>query len=53
MFAGISRAQLFTEPYYVVLPSTFEVHKLGSLNDVARHLQFIRYSARSMIGPAD
>ena len=50
MFAGISRAQLFTEPYYVVLPSTFEVHKLGSLNDVARHLQCIRYSARSMIG---
>jgi DNA-binding transcriptional LysR family regulator len=50
IFAGISRAQLFTEPYYVVLPSTFEVHKLGSLHDVAQHLQFIRYSARSMIG---
>lgn len=47
---GISRAQLFTERYYVVVPGTFEVNKLGSLLDLSRHLQFIRYSARSLIG---
>lgn len=47
---GISREQLFTERYYVVLPGTFEVSKLGSLLDLSRHLQFIRYSARSLIG---
>lgn len=47
---GISRAQLFTERYYAVLPATFEINKLGSLLDLSRHLQFIRYSARSLIG---
>ena len=47
---GISRAQLFTEKYYAVLPATFEVSVMGSLLDLSRHLQFIRYSARSFIG---
>jgi DNA-binding transcriptional LysR family regulator len=47
---GISRAQLFTERYYAVLPATFEINKLGSLVDVGRHLPLIRYSARSLIG---
>lgn len=47
---GVSRAQLFTEKYYAVLPATFEVDKLGSFLDLSRHLQFIRYSARSLIG---
>lgn len=47
---GISRVQLFAEPYYVVVPATFEVNKLGSLLDLSRHLSFIRYSARSLIG---
>lgn len=47
---GISRSQLFTEHFYVVVPATFEVNKLGSLLDLGRHLQFIRYSARSVIG---
>lgn len=47
---GISRAQLFTEKYYAVLPATFEVNLIGSLLDLSRHLQFIRYSARSFIG---
>ena len=47
---GISRSQLFSERYYAVLPATFEVNKLGSLSDLSRHLQFIRYSARSLIG---
>lgn len=47
---GISRSQLFTERYYVVLPAKFEVDRFGSLLDLSRHLQFIRYSARSVIG---
>jgi DNA-binding transcriptional LysR family regulator len=47
---GISRSQLFTEQFCVVVPATFEVNKLGSLQDLGRHLQFIRYSARSVIG---
>ncbi|MBA2965033.1 MULTISPECIES: LysR family transcriptional regulator [Ramlibacter] len=47
---GISREQLFTEAYYAVLPASFEVSKFGSLLDLSRHLQFIRYSARSVIG---
>lgn len=47
---GISRAQLFTERYYVVLPAKFEIDHFGSLLDLSRHLQFIRYSARSLIG---
>lgn len=47
---GISRAQLFTERYYVVLPAKFEVDRFGSLLDLSQHLQFIRYSARSLIG---
>lgn len=47
---GVSREQLFTERYYAVLPATFEVSRMGSLLDLSRHLQFIRYSARSVIG---
>lgn len=47
---GVSRSQLFTERYCVVLPATFEINKVGSLLDLSRHLQFIRYSARSLIG---
>jgi DNA-binding transcriptional LysR family regulator len=47
---GISRAQLFSERYFAVLPASFEISKLGSLLDLSRHLQFIRYSARSFIG---
>lgn len=47
---GISRAQLFSERYYVALPATFDIDKLGTLTDLSRHLQFIRYSARSLIG---
>jgi DNA-binding transcriptional LysR family regulator len=47
---GVSRSQLFTERYYAVLPRTFEINKVGSLLDLSRHLQFMRYSARSLIG---
>jgi DNA-binding transcriptional LysR family regulator len=47
---GITRVPLFAERYYAVLPATFDVNKLGSLFDLGRHLQFMRYSARSLIG---
>lgn len=47
---GITRSQLFSESYCVVVPATFEVNKLGSLLNLSQHLQFIRYSARSLIG---
>lgn len=47
---GISRSQLFTERFYVALPAKFEVDRLGTLQDIGKHLQFIRYSARSVIG---
>ena len=47
---GISRVPLFSERYFAVLPATFEIDRLGSLLDLSRHLQFIRYSARSFIG---
>lgn len=47
---GIARVQLFTEPYFVVLPKSYDTQTGGTLSDVARHLQFIRYSARSCIG---
>lgn len=47
---GVSRAQLFAERYVVVLPAAFELNKPGTLLDLGRQLQFIRYSARSLIG---
>jgi DNA-binding transcriptional LysR family regulator len=47
---GVSRSQLFTERYYVALPLSFEINKFASLLDLSRHLQFMRYSARSLIG---
>jgi DNA-binding transcriptional LysR family regulator len=47
---GIRRQKLFSEPYLVALPRSFEVDRFGSLTDLSRHLQLIRYSARSTIG---
>ncbi|SCK08557.1 DNA-binding transcriptional regulator, LysR family [Variovorax sp. HW608] len=47
---GISRTPLFSENFYVVLPATFEVNRLGSMLELNRHLPFIRYSSRSLIG---
>ena len=41
---------MFTEPYFVVLPKNFEVDRFTTLADLSKHLQFIRYSARSVIG---
>lgn len=47
---GIIRQRLFSEPYLVVLPRNFEMDRYGTLTELARHLQLIRYSARSVIG---
>jgi DNA-binding transcriptional LysR family regulator len=47
---GITRTMLFSESYYVVVPSDFDLSQGGSLGDISRQLQFIRYSARSVIG---
>jgi DNA-binding transcriptional LysR family regulator len=47
---GIIRQRLFSEPYLVALPRNFEIDRYGTLTDLARHLQLIRYSARSVIG---
>ena len=47
---GITRTMLFSESYYVVVPSDFDLSQGGSLSDISRQLQFIRYSARSVIG---
>jgi DNA-binding transcriptional LysR family regulator len=47
---GIRRQKLFSEPYFVVLPRSFEVDRFTTLTELSKHLQFIRYSARSVIG---
>ncbi|QCP49069.1 LysR family transcriptional regulator [Trinickia violacea] len=47
---GIRRQKLFAEPYVVVLPKNFEVDRFTTLAALSRNLQFIRYSARSVIG---
>jgi DNA-binding transcriptional LysR family regulator len=48
--SGITRRKLFTEPYFAVLPKSFEVDRFTTITDLSRHLQLIRYSARSVIG---
>lgn len=47
---GILRSELLAERYYVVIPAAFDISEFGSLGALARHLQFIRYSGRSLIG---
>ncbi|MGF6976191.1 DNA-binding transcriptional LysR family regulator [Paraburkholderia sp. JPY465] len=47
---GIRKRKLFSEPYVVVLPGSFEVDRYTTLTELSNHLQFIRYSARSVIG---
>ncbi|HDR9161609.1 TPA: LysR family transcriptional regulator [Burkholderia vietnamiensis] len=47
---GIRKQKLFSEPYFVVLPKDFEVDRFTTLAELSKHLQFIRYSARSVIG---
>lgn len=46
----VHRQRLFSEPYCVVLPKDFHVDRFGTLGDLAKHLQLLRYSARSVIG---
>jgi DNA-binding transcriptional LysR family regulator len=47
---GIRRQKLFSEPYVVVLPKNFEVDRITTIADLSKHLQLVRYSARSVIG---
>jgi DNA-binding transcriptional LysR family regulator len=47
---GIKRVPLFSEPFVVVLPTSFPVQRSGSLQEMARHLPLIRYSARAHNG---
>jgi DNA-binding transcriptional LysR family regulator len=47
---GIRRRKLFSEQYFAVLPKSFEVDRFTTLSELSRHLQLIRYSARSVIG---
>lgn len=47
---GIRRQKLFSEPFLVALPQSFEVDHFSTLTELSRHLQLIRYSARSVIG---
>lgn len=48
---GIARMPLFTEAFVLVLPVTATLPEaLGSLSELARSMDFIRYSARSLIG---
>ncbi|MFT4191328.1 MAG: LysR family transcriptional regulator [Comamonas sp.] len=46
----VHRQRLFSEPYCVVLPKDFPAEPQGSLSDLAKRLQLLRYSARSVIG---
>lgn len=48
--AFVSRRELLSEQYVVVLPAEQVPERLGTLSDIARRLQFMHYSARSIIG---
>ncbi|MGU7771652.1 LysR family transcriptional regulator [Burkholderia sp. MR1-5-21] len=48
--SGIRKQKLFSEPYFVVLPKGFEIDRFTTLAELSKHLQLIRYSARSVIG---
>jgi DNA-binding transcriptional LysR family regulator len=48
--SGIHCQRLFSEPYLVVLPRSFEIDRLTTLSDLSRHLQFIRYGSRTILG---
>jgi DNA-binding transcriptional LysR family regulator len=48
--SGVRKRKLFTEPYFVVLPKNFEIDRFTTIAELSRHLQLIRYSARSVIG---
>lgn len=48
--AFATRCRLLSEQYVVVLPADQVPERLGTLSDIARQLQFMHYSARSIIG---
>lgn len=48
--SGIVRQRLFTENYFAVFPRSFQRNALEEVTQLAKRLQFIRYSARSVIG---
>lgn len=48
--ALVSRRQLLSDQYVVILPVDQVPDRLGTLSDIARGLQFLHYSARSIIG---
>ncbi|NMG46139.1 LysR family transcriptional regulator [Aromatoleum toluvorans] len=47
---GITRQRLFSENYFVVLPRRFPRQETEDVAQLAKRLQFIRYSLRSKIG---
>lgn len=48
--AFTTRCKLLTEQYVVVVPPDQALDRLGTLTDIARQVQFMHYSARSIIG---
>lgn len=48
--AGIARTPLFSEKFYAILPARYDARAISSLTELERHLKFIRYTARSVIG---
>ncbi len=48
--APIKKVRLFSEPYVLVLPRQFDLGKTQTLYELGQRTQFIRYSARSVIG---
>jgi DNA-binding transcriptional LysR family regulator len=47
---SIRKYSLFSEPYLLVMPKGFDLGNARTVSDLAQRSQFIRYSARSVIG---
>lgn len=47
---GIKKIKLFSEAYLLALPKDLAIGTCTTLQDLGQRLQFIRYSARSVIG---
>lgn len=48
--ALVNRRELLSEQFVVILPPDQVPERLGTLSDIAQELQFMHYSARSVIG---
>lgn len=48
--SGIMRQRLFSENYYAAFPKDFDLKPQEDIEQLAKRLQFIRYSRRSLIG---